>query len=111
MLAIDDKGKFCKNLPLAEGGGIVGRVMQAARRELGRVRASPAAWQELRYERSTDAHAATRAMVLWASQYDRRPGDLPLVRWPAEQEAPFQLGSGASDRSAYAGLRPSCWRR
>ncbi|WP_433090127.1 hypothetical protein ACQP1P_25185 [Dactylosporangium sp. CA-052675] len=68
--------------------------MEAARHELGRMRDSSAAWRELRYERATgadghdcDGRAARRAMVLWALQYDRRPEDLPLVRWLAEQEA------------------------
>ena len=77
--------------------------MEDARRELERVRGASVVWRELRYERATgadgydyDAHAARRATVLWALQYDRRAEDLPLVRWLAEQEAlcrreaPFQ---------------------
>ena len=71
-------------------------------------------WRELRYERATgadgydcDGHAARRAMVLWALQYDRRAEDLPLVRWLAEQEAlcrreaPFQ---GLSEETELAGF-------
>ncbi|TWP48043.1 hypothetical protein FKR81_30385 [Lentzea tibetensis] len=68
--------------------------MDAARRELERMRESSDVWQELRYEPATDAdgddcdaNAVRRAKVLWALQYDRQPGDLPLVRWLAEQEA------------------------
>ncbi|WP_431884051.1 hypothetical protein [Micromonospora gifhornensis] len=77
--------------------------MEEARRELERMRRSSVVWRELRYERVTgadgydgDGHAARRAAVLWALQYDRRTEDLPLVRWLAEQEAlcrreaPFQ---------------------
>jgi hypothetical protein len=88
--------------------------MEAARRELDRMRGSSAAWQELRYERATgehgydyDAHAAHRATVLWALQYDRRAEDLPLVRWLAEQEAacrgeaPFQ---GLTEETELAGF-------
>ncbi|MFI6160651.1 hypothetical protein ACIA59_11945 [Micromonospora haikouensis] len=89
-------------------------MMEAARRELDRMRASSAAWEDLRYERVTgadgyacDGHAARRASVLWALQYDRRAADLPLVRWLAEQEAlcrreaPFQ---GLTEETELAGL-------
>jgi hypothetical protein len=88
--------------------------MESARRELERMRGSSGAWQELRYERATDAdgddcdgNAVPRAKVLWALQYDRRPDDLPLVRWLAEQEAlcrgeaPFQ---GLSEEVELAGF-------
>ncbi|TDB97039.1 hypothetical protein E1091_08810 [Micromonospora fluostatini] len=88
--------------------------MEAARHELDRMRSSSTVWQELRYERATgadgydyDGHAARRAMVLWALQYDRRAEDLPLVRWMAEQEAicrgeaPFQ---GLSEETELAGF-------
>ncbi|MFG2045723.1 hypothetical protein [Dactylosporangium sp. NPDC048998] len=88
--------------------------MEAARRELERMRESSVAWRELRYERATgadgyacDGNAARRAQVLWALQYDHRPEDLPLVRWLAEQEAwcrreaPFQ---GLSEETELAGF-------
>ncbi|MGW2398022.1 hypothetical protein ACWCYY_15900 [Kitasatospora sp. NPDC001664] len=82
--------------------------------ELVRMRESAAAWQELRHERAVgadgyeyDRNAARRAQVLWALQYDRRPGDLELVRWLAGQEAecrreaPFQ---GLTEETTLAGL-------
>lgn len=88
--------------------------MDTARRDLARMRESTAAWQELRYEHATDAegHACDanevpRAKVLWALQYDRRPEDLPLLRFLAEQEAlcranaPFQ---GLGEQAALAGF-------
>ncbi|HEX8865599.1 MAG TPA: hypothetical protein VF821_08075 [Lentzea sp.] len=68
--------------------------MEDARRELARMRESTAAWQELEYKRAEnagdlhyDVNEVHRAMVLWALQYDRRPEDLPLLRFLAEQEA------------------------
>lgn len=89
-------------------------VRETARRRLERMRESPAAWSDLRYESATDAdghaydgNAVARAQVLWALQYDRRPGDLPLLRWLAEQEArcrreaPFQ---GLSEEAELAGF-------
>ncbi|WP_340684994.1 hypothetical protein LCL61_00435 [Amycolatopsis coloradensis] len=89
-------------------------MMESARRELERMRGSSGAWRELRYERATDAdgeardgNAVRRAKVLWALQYDRRPEDLPLVRWLAGQEAscrheaPFQ---GLSEETELAGF-------
>ncbi|MEU8087077.1 hypothetical protein AB0B57_26110 [Micromonospora sp. NPDC049101] len=87
--------------------------MEAARRALERARSSSAGWHELRYARGTDAdgqscdeNAGRRASVLWALQYDRRAGDLPLVRWLVGQEAqcrreaPFQ---GLTDETELAG--------
>ncbi|MEU8419568.1 hypothetical protein AB0C15_01665 [Micromonospora sp. NPDC048835] len=91
------------------------------------MRSSSARWQELRYERATDAeghdhdgHAARRALVLWALQYDRRVEDLPLLRWLAEQEAvcrraaPFQ---GLTEETELVGFLlaehqrvPDVWR-
>ncbi|MFS8098776.1 hypothetical protein LFM09_16730 [Lentzea alba] len=80
-------------------------MMEAARRDLTRMRESTAAWRELRYSAlpdGQDEHEVRRAKVLWALQYDRRTEDLPLLRFLAEQEAlcrrhaPFQgLGSQA----------------
>jgi hypothetical protein len=88
--------------------------MEAARRDLARMRESTAAWHELRYERATDtggydcdANEVPRAKVLWALQYDRRADDLPLLRFLAEQEAlcrrnaPFQ---GIGDQAELAGF-------
>ncbi|MDX8031462.1 hypothetical protein SK803_14650 [Lentzea sp. BCCO 10_0856] len=64
-------------------------MMEEARRDLARMRESRAAWRELRYSPSADgdANEVPRAKVLWALQYDRRPDDLPLLRFLAEQEA------------------------
>ncbi|MBW6439571.1 hypothetical protein KZ829_38180 [Actinoplanes hulinensis] len=80
--------------------------MDTGREELDRMRRLPAAWPELRHEAATDEdgddydrNAAKRAQVLWALQYDRRPGDLPLVRWLAEQEV-FQ---GLTEETKLAG--------
>ncbi|MEV4275087.1 hypothetical protein [Actinoplanes xinjiangensis] len=64
---------------------LVERLMEPSRRELQRMRESPDAWSEL--SRGGDADAVRRARVLWALQFDRRPEDLALVRWLAEQEA------------------------
>jgi hypothetical protein len=64
---------------------LVERLMEPARRELQRMRASPDAWSELCHEGDDDA--VRRARVLWALQFDRRPEDLALVRWLAEQQA------------------------
>jgi hypothetical protein len=84
--------------------------MEAARRDLARMRESAAAWQELRHEQNADGHDANevpRAKVLWALQYDRRPEDLALIRFLAEQEAlcranaPFQ---GLGDQAELAGF-------
>ncbi|MEV4131848.1 hypothetical protein AB0J72_06740 [Dactylosporangium sp. NPDC049742] len=78
------------------------------------MRRSTAAWRDCRYEPATgadgyehDANAARRAQVLWALQYDRRAGDLPLLRWLAGQEAecrgqaPFQ---GLTEETELAGF-------
>ncbi|MET9633504.1 hypothetical protein ABZX92_39205 [Lentzea sp. NPDC006480] len=88
--------------------------MQEARRELARMRESTAAWRELRYKCAKDSddldydvNEVHRAMVLWALQYDRRPEDLPLLRFLAEQEAlcrrnaPFQ---GLGEQAELAGF-------
>jgi hypothetical protein len=64
---------------------LVERLMEPARQELRRMRQSTDAWSEL--SRGGDADAVRRARVLWALQFDRRPEDLALVRWLAEQEA------------------------
>lgn len=95
--------------------------MEAARSELERMRLSSAVWRELRYEPAMgadgygcDANAVRRARVLWALQYDRRPGDLPLVRWLAEQEArcrreaPFQ---GLGEETELAGFLLAGYRQ
>ncbi|MFJ5985082.1 hypothetical protein [Lentzea sp. NPDC092896] len=85
-------------------------MMEVARRDLARMRESAAAWQELRYESTgngDDANEVARAKVLWALQYDRRPDDLPLLRFLAEQEAlcrsnaPFQ---GIGEEAQLAGF-------
>ncbi|WBC00141.1 hypothetical protein O7543_13935 [Solwaraspora sp. WMMA2080] len=88
--------------------------MEAARRDLDLMRESAAAWPQLRYEPATgadgyvyDRHAARRAALLWAMQYDRRADDLPLLRMLAEQEAvcrrsaPFQ---GLTEETELAGF-------
>jgi tetratricopeptide (TPR) repeat protein len=102
------------------GGGAAARhrhngpVMEEARRELARMRESATAWQELEYKHATgsddlayDVNEVHRAMVLWALQYDRRPEDLPLLRFLVEQEAlcrrhaPFQ---GLGEQAELAGF-------
>ncbi|SFF74844.1 hypothetical protein SAMN05421541_12078 [Actinoplanes philippinensis] len=78
------------------------------------MRETPEAWRELRYEKGAaadgydcDVNAVRRAQVLWALQYDRRAGDLALVRWLAEaealcrREAPFQ---GLTEEAELAGF-------
>lgn len=84
--------------------------MEAARRDLARMRESADTWQELRYEAATngdDANEVRRAKVLWALQYDRRPQDLPLLRFLAEQEALCRSHSphqGLGEQAALAGF-------
>ncbi|MEV6239515.1 hypothetical protein [Lentzea sp. NPDC051838] len=88
--------------------------MEESRRELARMRESKAAWQELEHhcakgsdDLDYDVNEVHRAKVLWALQYDRRPEDLPLLRFLAEQEAlcrrhaPFQ---GLGDQAELAGF-------
>ncbi|PZS08818.1 MAG: hypothetical protein DLM55_07540 [Acidimicrobiales bacterium] len=88
--------------------------MNKARKELERARLDGSAHQELRYVAATSADGYTfdqnmvrRASVLWALQYDRRPEDLPLLRWLVQQEAicsreaPFQ---GLTEESKLAGF-------
>lgn len=74
------------------------------------MRESAAAWRELRFRddgNGADVNEVPRAKVLWALQYDRRPEDLPLVRFLAEQEgtcrreAPFQ---GIGEQTQLAGF-------
>ncbi len=88
--------------------------MEAARRDLARMRESTAAWQELSYEPAKDvegydgdANEVPRAKVLWALQYDRRPGDLPLLRFLAEQEALLRRNAtfqGIGEQTELAGF-------
>ncbi|MEV0900035.1 hypothetical protein [Actinoplanes sp. NPDC049802] len=72
-------------------------MLEAARRELRRMRESTDAWQELRHDPDQDGedrNALRRARVLWALQYDHGPGDLALVRLLAEQEAELNEETG-----------------
>lgn len=84
--------------------------METARRDLARMRDSADAWQGLRYERNAegyDANESRRAKVLWALQYDRRPADLPLLRFLVEQEALCRKHSphqGLGEQAALAGF-------
>ncbi|MEU3271427.1 hypothetical protein ABZ639_11305 [Saccharomonospora sp. NPDC006951] len=92
-------------------------MLDAAARELDRMRRSATTWHELACENDSGGHdrkAVKRAKVLWAPQYDHRPGDLPLVRWLARQEAvcrreaPFQ---GLTEETELAGFLLATHRR
>ena len=95
-------------------GNVANPVWDVAKRELARMRASADAWQELRCEpvkdaegRRHDPNAVRRALVLWGLQYDRRPDDLPLLRWLAGQEATYRrtvVGAGLSEETELAGF-------
>ncbi|GGN63610.1 hypothetical protein GCM10010112_22980 [Actinoplanes lobatus] len=85
-------------------------MLDTARQELDRMRRFPDAWPELRHEAATDEdgdtydrNAGKRAPVLWALQYDRRPGDLALVRWLAGQEAEAAF-QGLTEETKLAGF-------
>jgi hypothetical protein len=69
-----------------------GRLLAGPRRELAVARGDESAWAGLAYApaseggRAADAHRRARYGVLLAAQYDRRGGDLPLLRFLLAQE-------------------------
>ncbi|MEU4473655.1 hypothetical protein [Micromonospora sp. NPDC023888] len=84
------------------------RLLRTPRRNLVAARRSASTWSRLGFApehtadgRILDRNRAARSGVLWAAQYDRRPEDLPLLRFILEQEslryretAPTGLGWG-----------------
>lgn len=72
------------------------RLLQGPRSALERARQDPATWADLAYCAQmtdegpiTDRNTAARFAVLWALQYDRRPQDLPLLRFLLQQQATY----------------------
>lgn len=72
------------------------RLLRVPRRDLERARRDPAAWSGLAFlaehteERGvTDRNEPARYRVLLALQYDRRPQDLPLLRFLLRQQTVF----------------------
>ncbi|MEU7587345.1 hypothetical protein AB0A95_13700 [Micromonospora sp. NPDC049230] len=84
------------------------RLLRTPRRDLAAARRGTSTWAQLAFvPESTgdgqlvDRNRAARFGVLWAAQYDRRPDDLPLLRFLLDQEtrryretAPLGLGRG-----------------
>lgn len=69
------------------------RLLEAQRRNLAHVRQDDSTWAGLAFApardeqgRAYDSNRAERFGVLWALQYDRRPQDLPLLRFLLRQE-------------------------
>ncbi|MCX4098573.1 hypothetical protein [Nocardia sp. alder85J] len=72
------------------------RILRAPRIALDRARQDPETWKDLAFhaehgagDRMTDRHRAARFAVLWALQYDRRPQDLPLLRFLLTQQTTY----------------------
>ncbi|MFG3028976.1 hypothetical protein ACGFZJ_10630 [Streptomyces sp. NPDC048253] len=72
------------------------RLLREPRRALERARRDPATWTDLAFRAQdtdeghvTDCNRATRFGVLWALQYDRRPQDLPLLRFLLQQQITY----------------------
>ncbi|MGW5063098.1 hypothetical protein ACWEQ2_38425 [Streptomyces sp. NPDC004096] len=72
------------------------RLLRGPRRDLDRARRDPATWDDLAFRaehaddnRVIDRNRAARFGVLWALQYDRRPQDLPLLRFLLQDQATF----------------------
>jgi hypothetical protein len=68
-------------------------LLRAPRESLQRARRDRSTWAELAFAlagagqgQAYDLDRAARFGVLWALQYDRRPGDLPLLRFLFQQE-------------------------
>lgn len=72
------------------------RLLRVPRRDLERARRDPETWPDLAFfaEHTDEGHVidrnrAARFGVLWALQYDRRPQDLPLLRFLLQQQTTF----------------------
>ncbi|MEV6600767.1 hypothetical protein AB0M36_28550 [Actinoplanes sp. NPDC051346] len=72
------------------------RLLREPRIALERARRDQATWADLAYRgqgtddgRLTDRNRAARFAVLWALQYDRRPHDLPLLRFLLQQQTMY----------------------
>jgi hypothetical protein len=93
-------------------------VIERIRAALARARATTD-WSALGYAptagedgETVDGNQVRRALVLWGLQYDRRPADLPLVRWLAEQEAVCrrEAGGGLGAEAELAGYLLATYR-
>jgi hypothetical protein len=69
------------------------RLLRAPRESLQRARRDPSTWAGLAFAlaragqgQAYDLNRVARFGVLWALQYDRRPDDLPLLRFLLGQE-------------------------
>ncbi|MFJ7073462.1 hypothetical protein [Streptomyces sp. NPDC098781] len=72
------------------------RLLRGPRSALERARQDPATWADLAYCAQVtdegpmeDRNRAARFAVLWALQYDRRPKDLPLLRFLLQQQTTY----------------------
>jgi hypothetical protein len=73
------------------------RLLRGPRITLERARQDQATWADLAYYGAqdtdegavTDRNRAARFAVLWALQYDRRPQDLPLLRFLLQQQTTY----------------------
>jgi len=73
------------------------RLLRGPRAALQRARRDQATWADLAYcdvqgtdeGAVTDRNRAARFAVLWALQYDRRPQDLPLLRFLLQQQTTY----------------------
>ena len=87
-------------------GGLVERLLRTGRVELRRLRVDPTSWADLDQPR--------RAQALWALQYDRRPADLPLLRFLLERESAVCRSDsrrGLSEEAALAAFLVCEYRR
>ncbi|WP_327031727.1 hypothetical protein [Micromonospora ureilytica] len=72
------------------------RLLREPRIALDRARGDQTTWADIAYcgqstneGRVTDRNRAARFAVLWALQYDRRPHDLPLLRFLLQQQTTY----------------------
>lgn len=72
------------------------RLLRGPAKDLERARRDRAAWSDLAFfaehtdgRHVTDRNEPARFRVLWALQYDRRPQDLPLLRFLLRQQTVF----------------------
>jgi hypothetical protein len=91
------------------------RLLRGPRTALERARQDRATWADLAYSGVqvtgegpvTDRNSAARFAVLWALQYDRRPQDLPLLRFLLQQQTTYYreaVPSGMAPDLTLAGL-------
>lgn len=89
------------------------RLLREPRAALEQARRDPATWTSLSFRaqdtgdgRVRDRNRAARFGVLWALQYDRRPQDLPLLRFTLREETTFyrEVSWGLASNLTLAGF-------